>query len=348
MTHKKETLHGIQILRGIAALLVVTHHSFLLGHETTDDSFFQVGSVGVDIFFAISGVVMFMTARGQTPGQFMLRRLIRIVPLFWFFMILKIILMAAVTIKGRNDGIDLAYIVKSFLFIPVRDINGNIFPLIGVAWTLDFEMYFYVICALALMFSPRRFLTVLLTIIPLGIIVGLPFMLHQSDAPAESFILSPIALEFIGGTLAAYFWTKGRVLPLIGNVALLIVSVLWLALAPLQEIYGLTRVIWWGVPGAAITWAVLGLETQLPFVRMRFPLLVGDASYAIYLAHTAAIPLMNIVLTRLGVHGAVEVPILIIGSLAVGIGVHLIIENRLTRFARMLAAPRSPVIGVTL
>lgn len=336
-------INSIQVLRGIAALLVVVHHSFLYGHETKPGVFFKSGAVGVDIFFAISGVVMFLTARGQTPGQFFLRRLVRIVPLFWFFMVVKIAFISLATFKSRGDGLDLTYIIQSFLFIPARGADGHVFPLIGVSWTLQFEMYFYLVCAFALAFSPRRFVPVVCATIIAGVGAGLPWMLTQDTSPAPLFILSPIALEFLGGVLAALIWSKDFRLPIWVNIPILLAGAAALFVAPSQEIFDLTRFIWWGVPAAVITWAFLALEEQLPFARMKFPLLLGDASYAIYLAHTAVIPLLGSALNKLG-FGLAAVPALVVGSVVTGIAVHFVVEKPLLRGARAILwpAPRKP------
>ena len=80
---ERRTLHGVQVLRGVAAMMVVVLHVCLfITHNR--DSLVPAGAAGVDIFFAISGAVMALSAPALAPGDFMLLRVVRIVPLWWF------------------------------------------------------------------------------------------------------------------------------------------------------------------------------------------------------------------------------------------------------------------------
>ncbi|MEY2952412.1 MAG: hypothetical protein RLZZ401_499, partial [Pseudomonadota bacterium] len=80
------TIWTIQYLRGVAALLVVWHHA---GGQVPGISQFLpergFGVSGVDLFFVISGFIMVLTTEGKsvTPWQFLQRRLVRVVPLYW-------------------------------------------------------------------------------------------------------------------------------------------------------------------------------------------------------------------------------------------------------------------------
>ncbi|SRR6266571_871351 len=84
-------LQSIQILRAVAALLVLAGHLWAtlawLGKPDALPNF-VAGAAGVDLFFVISGFVMVHSSEkffGQPGGsvQFLLRRLARIVPLYW-------------------------------------------------------------------------------------------------------------------------------------------------------------------------------------------------------------------------------------------------------------------------
>src|ERR1041384_6244035 len=94
----KRSIEVLQVFRGIAATAVVFHHAadevgkipavaagaraFHIGHWINTD----VGAVGVDLFFVISGFIMSYTARRgglREARDFMVRRLVRIYPLYW-------------------------------------------------------------------------------------------------------------------------------------------------------------------------------------------------------------------------------------------------------------------------
>ena len=97
-------------------------------------------SSGVDLFFVISGFVMVYSSETLfgTKGAaivFFTRRLARIAPPYW--------LLTAIAIPVMSLPIDWGSLLGSYLFIPYRAAAGNITPLYGVGWTLNFEMYFY-------------------------------------------------------------------------------------------------------------------------------------------------------------------------------------------------------------
>ena len=84
------TLVSIQALRAIAAFMVLAFHLSNLAEiaprlQTTN---FVLGAAGVDLFFVISGFVMVYSCerlfnRPGASAQFVVQRLVRIVPLYW-------------------------------------------------------------------------------------------------------------------------------------------------------------------------------------------------------------------------------------------------------------------------
>ena len=158
----KFTIISIQILRALAALLVVFHHA---RYQIRDfEAFFyggiwQSGQAGVDIFFVISGFIMWVTThdRRTTPLQFLTNRIVRIVPLYW---LLTLTVAAACLIApSLFRGVVLApeHVVKSLFFIPdfYPGMPTHIWPLLLPGWTLNYEMIFYVVFAVALLL-PRH------------------------------------------------------------------------------------------------------------------------------------------------------------------------------------------------
>ena len=155
---------SIQILRAVAALGVLVHHT---AHEvaaktgvTVPFREFVVGAGGVDLFFVISGFVMVYASERlfAQPGAsrvFFLRRLARIVPLYWA---VTAILVGYVYVAHRifpPPFITTEGVIASFLFIPWPLPNGVMAPVHALGWTLNYEMFFYAVFALAIML-PRR------------------------------------------------------------------------------------------------------------------------------------------------------------------------------------------------
>ncbi len=116
---------GIQALRFVAALLVVfTHSTFYVGERLIPGfPVWSNGAAGVDIFFVISGFVMVISsqellARADGWRIFMMRRIARIVPLYWIATSLKLVAVISVPSLAINAGLDPWQCVKSFLFLP--------------------------------------------------------------------------------------------------------------------------------------------------------------------------------------------------------------------------------------
>src|SRR5262245_49135640 len=112
-------LVGVQYLRGLAAVAVVIHHLFTTG--PLDRLFIPwLGGYGVDVFFVISGFIMWHTTvdTNATLADFWQRRFIRIVPLYWMFLTLLIIVSFASPNSLHSTVLDLESTILSFLFIP--------------------------------------------------------------------------------------------------------------------------------------------------------------------------------------------------------------------------------------
>jgi len=153
----KSNYFGIQALRFIAAgLVLVTHSTFYASERLgTGGSVWHQGAVGVSIFFVISGFVMVVSTR-KTWGQvnawkaFILRRIIRIVPMYWTATTVKLICLLVVSSAVLHSKFDLQHIISSYFFVPTVNVEGEVKPLLAVGWTLYYEMFFYVIFAVAL------------------------------------------------------------------------------------------------------------------------------------------------------------------------------------------------------
>ena len=266
---------SLQNLRFVAAMLIVFVHSAQTAVFVTGDHGlipFEVqfaGRAGVDIFFVLSGVVIAKTARDLTPGQFFWRRARRVLPTY-FLVCVPMIFIAAKSGFGWRD------LVATFFLWPATDVMTA--PLLPVAWTLCFEMLFYIAAGLVLV--NRRFLYLLG-----GLFLGA--MALRSQGPVFQFIGNPIILEFLLGValLRLPAWRWGIALIPLGAVA--IVGSGYAGLAPsggtmefLVGVEGFQRVLVYGLPAAAIVYGTMQIRAQ-PSVWTY----LGDASYMLYLCH---------------------------------------------------------------
>ena len=272
----------IQYLRGIAALMVVWHHTRVqipAFYVLLPGSF---GASGVDIFFVISGFIMWITTARTpvNPVEFMVRRIIRIVPLYWALTIGMVLIWCVVPNLFKTLDIEASTLIKSLLFIPSLSSSfpGNIYPLLIPGWTLNYEMFFYLLFSLNLLFRQRIGLVFLTLTIVLLVVTGIAF--GPFESAASIFYTSPVLLEFIAGVLVGDMWLRMRTTSTgIGGLLLFVAG--WVLLIGNGEL-GWSKYL--TILGALFI--VAGSLSPL-FLKISSPKLkmLGDATYSIYLTH---------------------------------------------------------------
>ncbi|MGI6852213.1 acyltransferase family protein [Mesorhizobium sp. 1B3] len=273
-------LFGIQYLRAVAALAVVVFHA-----AERSGQHFAVGMAGVDIFFVISGFVMWVLAstRPVSMGAFYRDRLLRVAPLYW----IVTLIMAVGALAGLFPRIQLTadHVAASLAFIPHRSpSNGEIWPLLVQGWTLNLEMFFYLIFGLVLLLPRQRRLPALSTVFVGLVLAGWYF---RPVDPIPATFTRPIILEFLCGAILGKLWLDGRLLGrAMGTVAIAVACAGFTALAffprPLDELF-------FGLLAIALVAGAVSVEKSGPIRRWPWLSYLGDASYSIYLWHTLAI-----------------------------------------------------------
>ena len=204
-------LHFLQALRAIAAWLVVADHALL---DTTQGDLrnpltpvaWMMGTIGVCVFFVISGFIMVHICwddfgrRGATT-DFLRRRIIRIVPLYWFATISAFAFHKVSVTHGAHAG--WSELLRSLFFIPHLDEDGSWTPVLSQGWTLNYEMFFYVIFGTALAFRRQIAVPAIGTALGIFTIVGL-FL----PAGVLAYLSSPIVLWFVFGMVLAVLWQQ--------------------------------------------------------------------------------------------------------------------------------------------
>ncbi len=331
---RRKNYHCVQALRAVAASLVVVHHSITMWmhgimHQPGTPRW-PNGAAGVDIFFVISGFVMAISLPGLAGKRnkasiFLWRRSTRIVPLYWAAITLTIVEIELGPGSGVTRALTPWRIAASYLFIPSRDGTGQMFPIMAVGWTLNYEALFYLLfaAALALKVSPLAFLTPCLTALAL---LG---MERTAGWPDITSLASPIVIEFLFGMILAHFAAR-RKLP--GNacgLALLIGGFLVLMLMP-QLPWNL-GILPWGLPAAAMVTGAVAIEDAWGGRLPQWLLEAGDASYALYLSHTFVLPYLIIGIASLGVTGAASLAASILLGLAISFPAALLIHRYLEK-----------------
>ena len=296
-------LPSIQMLRAVAALAVLFCHLKMslnwFGYSPNPLPAFVLGGAGVDLFFVISGFIMVYTserlfAQPGAPQRFFSRRLIRILPLYWALTTIAVFGWHGLTLPWHLTWTN---VIGSYLLIPTMRPGGtspaSTAPELVQAWTLYYEMFFYAMFA-AVIVLPRRLAVIALSLF-FVVIVSATQLIGSKELSVPWNIWSvPIIYEFVFGMWVALALRAGwRVHPAICCVVT-VTAVAFMAVAaqfdlvngqPMTSTY--SRPLIWGT-GTALVVACFALADVTQPVPMLFkPLvIVGDASYALYLFHT--------------------------------------------------------------
>jgi exopolysaccharide production protein ExoZ len=310
-------LASIQYLRGLAACGVLAFHAVGAAGGT-----FETGAYGVSLFFVISGFIMvWITGEGSRPRPFLRDRLRRIVPLYWLATAIWLLITSLASGKSRYDPVDVAL---SLLFFPHgQPGEGRHFPpVLQIGWTLNYEALFYALVAVSLLFPSRWRLWAMS-----GALIGAVGVGHvlRPSSPPLAFWTDPILLHFlVGAWLAAAF--KPDTSPRLRTAAsAMVVAIVIVApptdLAVLLVAGGLT----------------LDLRGRMPRTRL---LLVGDASYSIYLFHMIGIVVCAALASRASFPGPVLTSAVMTAGLAAGLLAYWLLERPIQR----RLAPTSPYL----
>lgn len=347
------TIYSVQVLRAIAALLVVADHTLIHIFTVYDlpqiyhAMAWKLGGIGVTTFFVISGFVMALTndanfGNREEPLRFMLNRIIRIVPLYWLMSFVA----AALFIATASKQVSISYLFMSLFFIvPLDAANNTIMqPVLGPGWTLSYEMFFYAVFALFLLLPKRAALTGFTTVMVALVIWGMSTLSSaEINEPATrfAFYANPLLLLFVGGVLLGAFYKKYEhvfhkrdisIIWMYGAVAATLAFSLatdknsWpLAMQPAVFILPLICV------------AIALLCRFKPVTRSgRFGVLLGEASYSIYLSHIIVLAILRKIMPVTPLFGTLYFAVVFVVAALTGIAIYKLIEMPLTGLARKL------------
>jgi peptidoglycan/LPS O-acetylase OafA/YrhL len=333
---------NIQGLRAIAALMVLTSHLFWdippMRTHWAKTWFAAVGPSGVDIFFVISGFIIYhvsgrsaaraaVVGRGRALYEFVMKRVIRIYPLYWIVFGAASVMM--IWLPPASSFVKKPQVELFFL------INGLPNFRVQAAWTLTFEIYFYAVTALSLAVFPKRVHVGWLAwfaVIGVASVLATVFDLH---IPLD-YVFAPIVLEFLLGIGVGVLIERGE--HRFRAVAIGI-GVVWLLLGtlPLQADGGrstlsyLLRLACWGLPAALIVYGTAAFEAGRRRVMPAALQYLGNASFSIYLWHGVIFIGVAAVFDRLGWVGVVNRSLLAVVMGLVGLGVGLLSYHVLER-----------------
>lgn len=360
---KSERLPQLQVLRFVAASLVLFGHLLMemrehgMGSATLSNMDAYPWGSGVDIFFVISGFIIFYVCVGKESTvdnlvDFISRRLIRIVPIYWFFSALMIVAIAMFGFYVKQKALDPGHIASSFLFIPwARPGDGDVRPILGQGWTLNYEMFFY--AAFSLVFLAPKHLRGLIITAAFVVLVGLGALIHPQANSLLGFYTNDVVLEFVLGIGLCWTYLRFKAWPPAVCAILIVGGFVALGvLAPFWPAW--PRVLVEGLPALLIaTGFVMSGPVGAKLTSSATLILLGNASYSLYLSHPFIVNGWLLVWRKLHIHS----PILFIVTcfalaVAVSAGVYVFLEMRIQRILlgayaalrhrRALARPLEP------
>lgn len=290
------------------------------------------GRPGVLIFFVISGFVMMHACRKEPPLVFARRRIIRVVPLYW---LMTLVFFAIVFRNDLSAGEPLRRVpelLQSLFFVPHyhSGVSTAIWPILVPGWTLNYEMFFFLIFAIGIVFGRPAPIAVAIL---LGLVIA--GWIFPSDNPIWITWTNEFLLLFVAGIALALLWQRtdfshfAWLLP----VGLALVFVSAMQLLPQG----------WIVPvfyiSAIVTVAgTLAMQDRNPDRSAKVLALIGDASYSIYLSHTIVMIFLYKVLRKIPLDGWAQ--FIVVASLslticaAVGIALYYLVERPIIRLFR--------------
>ncbi|MBE9033163.1 acyltransferase [filamentous cyanobacterium LEGE 11480] len=337
---------SLQASRGIAASLVVLYH---LGKSLAAEKYFAIdafsipfsfGRYSVEFFFVLSGFIIWLAHRQEIsqPARLMnylKKRFVRVYPIYWIVFVPVFIIGLAVPALRNGVPDDLLLIAKSLLLIPMDKMvaGGTGSPVLIVAWTLQYEIVFYLFFAALIV---NRWLGVGLA----GLISWLYF--HNAVISPLAFPLSFLAKDYV------LLFAMGISVALLCNsdkfkvrnpMLYAIVGTVMFALISLDVVLGSNLlanqiIILYGVASSSIIFGLVNAENAGQTVLgNKWLQTLGDASYSLYLIHFPLISLLCkislfIGLNRLGFVGALIANVVMFSTcVAVSIAFHLWVEK---------------------
>lgn len=342
-------IDSVQVLRGIAAMLVVFNHAALMAFDAEGHSFLvpsqslaDFGEFGVDLFFVISGFVMALGAhRFAGPRDavvFLALRINRIAPLYY---LACLVLLAQMFVTGTVSQVSRESLLNSLTFIPFFDDRTYSWPIHFLGWTLAFEFVFYVFVVAQIAFRLGAKPLFLLAAVALT-----PFLNNFAGGERVVWHLftNPLLWEFALGVMAYVFWDSRlferlRWLgPVYFGLAIVILAVEglgpgrgWFFLAddPIHDGDSAARVLSWGVPAFlffcfTLTRRSLGVG-RLSAIGKR----LGDASYSLYLSHLFVMIVIGKTAEILALPPDAVLILAVLAASVTGVLVHALVERPL-------------------
>ncbi|RDB04585.1 acyltransferase family protein [Runella aurantiaca] len=335
MSNKKQRLATLDTFRGIAALAVVLFHLTL--HQAEAPVHFSWGVTGVDLFFIISGFVIYMTLNKTTRAvDFVFARFSRLYPVYWVAVTLTAVWMLIGKYWGYSDiswGDYLANMSMFQHYFGVRDLDESY-------WTLIVEMLFYGLMLLAFLFNKVKNLEwygFALVVIQ-AIVHGWASVSYPSlyASIREGFPLINHFQLFWAGILYYKIYTEGYGLQRVGGIVLAYILTLFLFEKTGRSNLFLSWPEYIAVSTLYFGSFFLFVSQRLEWINNRITRFLGTISYSLYVIHHY---FMNGVVTllrdKLGWQFIPAALVALVGALVLAVGITYLVEKPALNYLRL-------------
>jgi len=327
----RKRIEELDALRGIAAISVVLFHYFfrynqLFGHPNMDGAFFAYGKYGVELFFIISGFVIFWSLNSiKKPLDFVVSRFSRLYPVYWIAVILTFLFVGFFELPGR--AVDLPSFIGNFLmFHDYFDIPS----VDGVYWTLKVELTFYLwILVILSLKKLHKINIIILFALILSALIHLK-IIHLPRQVKELLMFQWFALFSIGICLYKISNKKHNTFTFVNLTLSLLITILIFSFKSFI-IYSCFTIILY-----------LAVNNKMSFLRNKKLIFLGTISYSLYLIHQN----IGYIIIRKGyqydIHPIISITIAIIFTIGLSFLLNKYIEKPTGKFIKKIYKLRQP------
>ncbi len=284
---KSYRLDGIEFCRGVAACMVVFYHISRHYHKNFGEypftSITEFGHAGVDFFFTLSGFIILYVHHNDIGKKekyfpYLFKRLARVYPIYWFVILLHLALVPFIANSGFPT-------INGFLKNLVLWPQGFDGLIIGVSWTLQHEMVFYILFSVLIL---NQYLGGLLLILWFIFIIAVNYFLPPTTLPEIPVFFSAFNSQFLMGMLAALAVINWKIsFP----IFLLFFGLIGFTVTAFYELEGILNGfgryarLFYGLSSTLIIIGYVAYEKKQGITMPWVGRILGRSSYSIYLTH---------------------------------------------------------------
>jgi len=323
----KKNIFSLQVFRGLAALAVVGHHAVTSTSAFIGDmpawiyNTIGKGNFGVDFFFVLSGFIIMYIHQYDDKSlhsvtRYIKKRVVRVYPIYWCIAIPLALAYVFIPSLSEAGGRDVS-VLSSIFLTPSSGV-----PVLSVAWTLIHEIMFYSL--FLLFFYSNRVFLIFISIWVAGIITL--NSLGEVPSGAGRYVFSLLNIEFVIGMIAASLLkkTSQNIAPalILGGITLGFIGIYFV------EQFNYIRLIF----ALGMAMLIVGSATIEDYKKFTWPsilILLGNASFSIYLVHNPALSITQRILGEIGSGWEIGLLLGITVTTLLGVICHLTLEKKI-------------------